>query len=309
MPVDHNLLGSLREHEDPRLGIRERFLTPRIGGGGTIAVLASPLFPPSTMGWVICGSFGMDQVYLLPFEVSLARRLAASGFQVLRYHAQGYGDSQLDSQDASLSSHIQNAVEAVDVLVESAGVSAVGLIGARFGATTAALVAGRVGARGLVLLDPVTSGRRYIQTLIRRALAADLSEKDSAGMPTDPMQTLEETGVLDIEGTEFTRQVLDEISSLELAAALDAFTGRSLVLQLSRSPEVKEDVQTLSAKLVELGGGCELDVIADPDSAKFGLPRYRRAGEHKVDVQSGLVERLISRTVSWCAGFAVEATV
>ena len=45
MALDEMLLESLRSYEDPRSGIRERFLTPVIGGQRTVCVLSSPTRP------------------------------------------------------------------------------------------------------------------------------------------------------------------------------------------------------------------------------------------------------------------------
>ena len=43
-----------------------------------------------------CPSFAMEQIHLGRMEVVMARVLAAAGFPVLRYHGQGYGDSQAE---------------------------------------------------------------------------------------------------------------------------------------------------------------------------------------------------------------------
>ena len=86
-------LDAMSEVIDERAGLRERFITTTIGGDQTVGVLATPLGEEKTTGWVICHSYGMEQVNLQTHEVPAARALAASGFPVIRYHGQGYGDS------------------------------------------------------------------------------------------------------------------------------------------------------------------------------------------------------------------------
>ena len=81
------LLDSLRGFESTRLGVRERFLTPTIGGAPTVAVLATPIGPPRQLGWVLCQSFGPEQDLFAGLEVPVVRALAAEGFPVLRFFA------------------------------------------------------------------------------------------------------------------------------------------------------------------------------------------------------------------------------
>src|SRR3954469_17569395 len=137
--VDYAFLDSLRSTEHRSLGIRETFVTPDIGGAPSVGVLAEPLERPvAYLGWVVCHSQGLEQRYVEPLEVDLARGLAARGFRVLRFYCQGYGDSfTLDVQPA-LSTHLSDTYEAVE-LVRDLGASKLGFIGSRYGAAVAAL--------------------------------------------------------------------------------------------------------------------------------------------------------------------------
>jgi hypothetical protein len=82
--IDQPLLRNHRTFRDPRTGFQEEFLEADLGSGQTVAVLSTPLVPAKPMGWVICHSFGMDQIHLGRLEVIAARQLAAAGFPVLR---------------------------------------------------------------------------------------------------------------------------------------------------------------------------------------------------------------------------------
>ena len=156
-------LERLRYRESSHLGIREEFMRANLGGGNSVAVLSSPLGDRRALGWVICHSFGLEQGDLQSVETPLARQLSANGFPVLRYHGQGYGDSDFPAERVSLQSHLTDALDAAGTLTDKTGVSSVGLIGARFGATVASLIADRLNATALVMWDPVINGRSYAQ--------------------------------------------------------------------------------------------------------------------------------------------------
>ena len=95
-------LEALRSYRDPQTGIGERFVGLELGGARSVGVLSTPSDDPQPTAWLVCHGFGAEQVNLQPMEVALARALAASGFSVLRYHGQGYGDSERPSEAVTL---------------------------------------------------------------------------------------------------------------------------------------------------------------------------------------------------------------
>src|SRR5688572_11635195 len=106
MALDEALLGAHRRFEDPALGYSEEFLQPTLGGRKTVAVLSLPLQSRQPLGWVICHSFGIEQVHLGRLDTMVARALAGAGFPVVRFHGRGYGDSEGSVEEISLSSHL-----------------------------------------------------------------------------------------------------------------------------------------------------------------------------------------------------------
>src|SRR5439155_191024 len=127
-----------------------------------VAVLSRPLERRRAVGWVICHSFAQEHYRLYRTDVAVARALASTGFLVLRYHGQGYGDSEGRMEDITLSSHLADARDAVRTMREQ-GLEAVGVIGTRFGGTIAAMVADELGAHALAVVDPVMSGREFMR--------------------------------------------------------------------------------------------------------------------------------------------------
>src|SRR5207302_100678 len=103
----------------------------------------------------------------------LARSLSALGFRVLRFHCQGYGDSELLDEKVTLSTHLRDTLDAVGLLREL-GDGTIGLAGARFGGAVAAVAADRIGAVGLMLWEPVVAGKAYADSLIRQEVISAL---------------------------------------------------------------------------------------------------------------------------------------
>jgi len=93
----------------------------------------------------------------------------------LRFDYDGTGDSAGDDTDPDrLQAWIDSVREAIECLRSTAKVDSVCILGIRLGATLALLASqSRTDVSGLVLINPVTSGRRYLREL--RALGATSS--------------------------------------------------------------------------------------------------------------------------------------
>ncbi len=299
MGIDTERIASLRSYEDRGLAIRETLVQPRVGGASTVGVLSTPLEGTPAGGWVICHSFGLEQVYLQSLESTVARRLAAVGFAVLRSHAQGYGDSELGAEHATPGSQVRDAQDAAAALVEAVGVTRVGFAGMRFGGSIAALAADAFGAAGLVAVAPVVTGGGSIQAMARQAQMAELSSGRDAG--ESPLDEFRSTGVLDLLGFPISREAFEEVSALDLVKQLERFRGDSLLVQVSRAPTPENAMAGLAEHLRGLGGTCDVEVLADRAALRFGLPRYRRS-EHgrKEDTQAGLSESIAAVVSAWC---------
>jgi hypothetical protein len=302
--IDIARLESMQTFEDPRIGVRERFLTPALAGERTVAVLSTPTAPPESLGWVVCQSFGPEQDLLMGLEVPIVRALTVAGYPVLRYHARGYGDNAFPADLVNVTTHLEDALEAAEVLRANSDVQQVGFAGAYFGAAVAALAADRhsasIPATALALWEPAVRGRDYIRNLLRLGLMTELIAQGRRGGAPEPTEILRERGVLDVVGFPLRQEVYDEISRLDLTKDLRAFRGDSLIVQLSKSSRPRSDVQRLSARLTELGGDVSFEVVNRPDAHKLRRPRFHGMGDGtKVDAQEGLVTSLVDTTLAW----------
>jgi pimeloyl-ACP methyl ester carboxylesterase len=304
--IDQALLERHQRYEDPNAGISEAFLELELGRGRTVAVLSRPLGATAPVGWVLCHSLGMEQIHLARLDVLVARAVAAAGFPVLRFHGQGYGDSELGAEAVGLSSHVAETEDAVRFLAAQPGVQQVGTMGARFGGMVAALVADRLDLPGMALWEPSVRGSRYMRDLLRRELLSKLAAGEEAGGGSE-MERLRDDlasqGWADIRGFRLSRQAHDDISAADLTTDLTRFSGAALLVTPSRSDRVDAAMTKFSDQLRSLGARTEIEVIQDPFAGQFGQFRFQtvEGGRGKRDVQLELNEKIAAATVAWAA--------
>lgn len=312
MGIDLELLQQHRRFEDPQAGISEEFLQPRLGLGETVAVLTRPLGRSAPVAWVICHSFGIEQIHLSRLDVIVARALAAAGFPVLRYSGQGYGDSQLGMEVVGLASHLAEAEDAVQLMRRQEGVEQVGTLGARFGGAVAAIVAERLDLPLLGLWDPVVRGSQYVRELLRSEVLSGIVESGEGGGSTHLTQIREELdskGWTDIKGWLLSGQAHDEISAVDLRETLSRFSGSALLVGLSRTPKVPSSLSALSEALGRGGGSCSLQLVQDAFASQFGQFRWRtvEGGTSKRDTQLELNEKIADVTLAWAKDQLTQA--
>jgi len=300
--IDESLLESHRSFVDQETRTGEEFLWPTLGGKRTVAVLMRPVDASRPTGFVFCHSFGIEQVHLGRLEVMVARALARAGFPVLRYHGQGYGESEGDVPEITLSSHLADAADAVSLMRERGGVEKVGLVGARFGGTVAALVADRSEVDQLVLWDPVVDGGRFINGLFRQRALAGIAGRSKNGPSIKEMKlALQTDGWTDLGGMPLSRTAHDEIAGVNLVSDVVRFRGRSLILSVTPSGQATPELAQLAEHLRGLGGECTLSPVQD--SGGFGRSRLQDGdeGEAKSDTTVELARKVQSPTLSWAS--------
>lgn len=150
----------------------------------------------------------------------LAEKLADLGTCVLRMDYDGVGDSAGDYLDPGrAAAWLGSVLEGVAVL-RRAGARSVVMVGMRTGALLAGLAAGRDGAvDGLVLWDPVLSGRAYLAE--QRALNAF-----AVGTGTDAGTNR----LVQLPGMVLTADAAAELRQLDLVKSAGALAAQVLVL-------------------------------------------------------------------------------
>lgn len=300
--IDESLVTRLASFEDADAGIAERFHRVDLGGAGTVAVVSTPLAEAHPVGWVICHSFGQEQLHLSRFDVVMARALSAAGFPVLRYHGQGYGDSELGMRHISLDSHLADARDAVDLLRSETGVQRIGMMGVRFGGLVAALVADSSSLPLLCMWEPVTRGAQYMRDYLWSRLFAEWAGTRTGGGIEAILEDLGSQGWADINGFLLTRATHDQVSAMELRKVLTSFRGDALIGSISRSGKVGSGLVKLHEHLQGLGARCELKVVQDEHAAELGRFHYRADETSRTDTQFELAQTVSAATVLWSEG-------
>jgi SAM-dependent methyltransferase len=298
LDLDRQLLSEHRLRIDHREGIREEFLHTKLGSGTTIGVLARPLGPALSVGWVLCHSFGIEEMNLDRLHVLVARRLAAAGFPTLRFVCQGYGDSERRGHPSSLLDHLEGTLDAVGSMGRQQGVSRVALFGTRFGALTAALVAERTGISTMAMCQPFARGDLFLSDCFQPALLREaIGRKQQGGVAKGMRHDLEAKGWADVDGFLLTREAWEEIAMLDITRALTRFHGSALVIGVSRNGTMPRGPAEVAGHLRSLGADCHEVGLADRWALVFGQHQYQKLPDlSEIDTQFEL-SRVIARSV------------
>jgi|SRR5438132_7842423 len=303
MPLNEELVRLYRSFEDPEAGVREEFHQPRLGPGRTVAVLSRPTGSSSSVGWVLCHSFGIEQVNLHRLEVLTARAMAAAGFPVLRFHVQGYGDAERRGEPVDVAWHVDGTADALSFVRTLDGVEAVGLIGFRFGALVAALVADRGGVAHLGLVQPYVTGSHFLNEFLQTALFEQMFDTigQQAETPRSLLDHLDSHEWKDLNGFRLTLQAYQRIIQIDLTSDVRRFRGSALVLGLSRSGEMPEEPARLAAHLGSIGAECSTEAIAEKWAHMLGQHHFMKVGDGEVerDVFFETFPRVAASVVRW----------
>jgi exosortase A-associated hydrolase 2 len=197
--------------------VEERFFFQH-DGTRLFAVLHPTGAPGADVGVVFCHPYAEERQLVDRVLVRFARRLAATGFAVVRFDCRGYGESQGELEDSTLETQIADTLAATALLRERLQVRSVVLLGLRLGGTVAALAAERDPAiAGVVLWSPIVSGRVYARELLRQKLAGQLALQEATATRDEIVATLKADGRIEFEGGYLTLRMFEDISAIDLA--------------------------------------------------------------------------------------------
>jgi pimeloyl-ACP methyl ester carboxylesterase len=304
MAIDVNRLRGLATFTDPTLGITERFFDLPLRSGGTLGVLSRSIEErPGRVAWLMCHSFGPEQANLSSADVSIARRVAASGDPVLRFHCQGYGDSERSDFVPTIDSHVEDTVDAARLLRDITDIGSIGLIGTKVGGAIALLAAAQLDVEYLALVAPVVRGRRFMRELVRARTIIELTGSADQVGAEDPWAILNNGGSVRVRGSLITPENFRAFDSLDLGRA-GWFHGAALLVQVSAGSELRADIRTLSEALRGAGSSVTTSTVTDHTAAMFGERNFRPAGDGSnmlVDITASLSKE-VSRSVATWAG-------
>jgi pimeloyl-ACP methyl ester carboxylesterase len=199
---------------------------------------------------VLCHPWGPEYQYAHRSMRHLANALSAAGIHVLRFDYFGTGDSDGDAHEAGLADWAADIDTAIEELQDTTGVTRVGLVGLRLGATLAAQVAANKQPLidRLVLWDPVVCGESYLQELWQK------SEQKTPARAAPH-------GGHEILGFPLTGELSRELLCANLPASLAGFPARALVI-VSRLGALDERLRSLQT--TQSSGSFAMEEVESP---------------------------------------------
>ena len=163
-----------------------------------------------SLGLVICSPFGYEALCAHRSIRVFAQMAASAGVPALRFDYRGTGDSSDVPEDTDqVRDGTQDVHAAIEALRRRTGVDRVCLLGVRFGALLAALVATESAAvDSTVLIGPIVSGRRYLRELRTTQLAGAAFAGAAAAEP--------KPGGIEVSGFTLHPATLSSLGSIDL---------------------------------------------------------------------------------------------
>ena len=240
--------------------------------------------PYRACGVVICHPMGNEYVQRHRAFRELAIHLARAGFHVLRFDYYACGDSGGDSDEGDINQWLNDIATAIDELKDISGISRVSLVGARLGASLAALVGSiRNDVRNMVLWDPIINGKEYVKELIATHQEWLFQHSWVRDTCLIDKQDTENNGHLEIQGFPMTYALRQEIEHIDLMNIEQCLLKKPLFLIGKETPATL----AVSDLLRTLGG--QLEYVPTSES-KF----WRQQAEDNVLVPIKTVHSIVS---------------
>lgn len=225
-------------------------------------------------------------------EVLLARRLAAGGLAVQRFHYRGTGNSGGDPAGLSLTSMTEDAKLAAARLSEAAGEGPIDVVSTRLASLVSTSITGSDSR--IVMWEPVHQGKQYFRELTRALLI--LGVKHGEGRTAQDLEAeFTERGRLDIAGFAVARSLRDSVVSQALE--IPTGTGAVRVVQLGRTTEARKDIVALATSAEKAGRDATTTVLELEEAWWFHLDVNLLAAE-----DSTLDDSLVDLTADWLTG-------
>ncbi len=229
-------------------------------------------------------------------EVLLARKLAADGFAVERFHYRGTGNSDGAGSEATFETMREDALASLDHLRTASGADRTFIVGTRWGAMVASSAAAMVPEASLVLWEPFLESARFFRDAFRTRMVAEL--KSGVATPTkgdELIERLEAGEIVDVVGHTIEPDLYASSVGRTLVQELGPSPRAILVLQIGPSKSIRSD---LAAQIDRWRAqGFDVDILAIEGDEAWWLVDERTHDEGARPMTTQLIEA----TSAWIA--------
>lgn len=213
-----------------------------------------PDSPTSGLGLVLCNPFGYEGICAHRSMRAIAEASAELGIPSLRFDYQGTGDSaEIDGGADQVAVWTQDVISAIRELKRISGVERVCLLGVRLGGLLAIEAARQSGlAEGLILIEPVVAGVRYLREIRRVRLAASLG----SGQPAVSVNPTAES--IEVSGFPLALATVRALAQIDLMTLPSAPAEKVLIIDRMDLPSARTWCDAMRAK------GADLDYVTLP---------------------------------------------
>lgn len=207
------------------------------GGSARFAIFHAGATP--VRGSVLfCHPLFEEKLWAHRAYVSFARRLARSGFSVLRIDMRGTGDSDESFGTADVQDYLDDLETGWKELMRRCrGAKVRAAFGLRLGGTLALSLSERVrDVTHMVLWEPVLDIARYLQELLRSNLTAQMATHGKVLHTRDQLVDMMRQGQpIDVDGYRLAPKLYDSLEQLRPHELGSTSALTALILQVSRS--------------------------------------------------------------------------
>lgn len=229
-----------------------------------LGFLHLPVSVSRETGIVYCHPFADEQNLSHRVAVETSRKIAESGFPVLRFDLSGCGDSEGELHEVSRLDWQEDLRSAINFIKVELKIQRVLLWGLRLGASLALLYAvNNPGIDYLILWQPVTDFKKYFNQFIKREVISRLPENRNAEISIDaPFNELDQKGQVNIIGYVISKYFLDSFLILDKSAFnFQKPVGKCIVFSISLMDQPSFGLKDFSEKLIKNGMDVKLKHI------------------------------------------------
>jgi hypothetical protein len=243
-------------------------------------------------GVVICSSLQAEFLRNYRREVLLARRLAAAGFVVQRFHYRGTGNSDGETRDVTFESMVSDALVVAEQTRRTSG--AVAFVGTRVGTLVAAAAAARLDGVPLALWEPVLDTEGYFRDAFRGGRIHEL-KKGVRGPRTreDQIEELRRTGSIDVLGYSIDLPLYESALGRTLEIEAGDRSRPVLLVEVSRREELPSEHAALVRRWEERGFAVTTHVVT------AAIEPWWFVGGRTQDEEHSIATELVATTTDW----------